>query len=204
MDVFKYFGNKPNPELKRVSTGLPIDPVDYDKTNLNLFFSVFRTQVGGVVRSTKGLFTNGIYETLTPQHGAFERLMELIDQKEYKLASVTNASHAKDEFLINAEVHIPRPRGGNILVNFKLGLCKDFVNLLKEQTSTPPDISRFPKPFSNEKEIPEVLKGLRLEPRYNYGKQDLRRFFYQSPEGYFYEIEIKSRTTVQPNNENAA
>lgn len=197
MNIFKYFGDKPNPELKQVMTGLPVGEDVYDKNNLNIFLSVFRSQVATVIRSTRGFLSDSIYEPMSSQHGAFERLVELIDQKQYRLVSITNASFAKDEFLINAEVHIPQPHGVNVLVNFKLGLCRDFVNLSKEESGlAEPVVIHRPSFFIHEQDIPDVLKYLRLERRYCYGSDEQERIFYQSPEGYFYEIDIKGRSVL--------
>lgn len=191
MKLFQYFGHKPNPDLKSIATHQPIDPKKFDQDNLFTFLSVYRHQIGATMRSSAGLFTPSIYENMHPQHGAFERLLEAIESKpNNRLASITNASYKQNEFIVVAAVEFPQPGGKNVLANIRLGLCKEFVNILKTETPYKVDVTKPVEtpPLVAEELLADFFHSLRLEKRYQV--IDDGKSYYESFEGYLYEIEI--------------
>ena len=225
MKVFKFFGDRPNLDLKLISTGEPISDEAYNERQLRLFRATFIHETMRTLRQSKGFFTSSPYANMLAQHNAFERLYELVEHAKYSFKEIVMASYNKNEFVTRVQVRIPTlaqfngqlfqsQSGENCIgktymfVNFYIGLSAEHAGLLKENKVLEEalqvfkDIQEKSDPaFVAEKAIPGLLKSLQLEPRYSYTVVDNKldtRTFYQSAEGIIYLVEIAGYNTETP------
>lgn len=225
MKLFKYVGDRPNPDLKSILTGLPANDELHKGKQIQTFREVFRTQVGNVIRLSSGVFRKSPYEFISPQFNAFDHLADYIEQNKYDLLGVEFDTDNIDEFVVRVSVGIPTlpmynkrlftilaplPPGtkGRVNVSFYIGVSREFAGLLKHNELVEKALESFvaaeehkDPAFDPQRVIPGVLKGLRLERRYLYKvvNQSLDdRLFFQSPEGDIYRVAIDGYSAVTP------
>lgn len=229
MEQFRYVGNE-GPQL--TVFGIPPKSVEERQhTQISIFSRVFRQEVTAVMlaqptrlvphlRLRTQVPAPGPYARLSSQHGAFDRLIEVIEHNHYHLVDVTRASEGRDEFLCRVRVRIPTlpqfdpvlftnmPDGhkGYMLASFYVGVCQDFTQLLKDTALAEtldqaiqvadPASTTLAETFDPEKVIPGILRSLRATRRYPYAPRDPVRY-YQTAEGFFYRVEIEGYATQE-------
>lgn len=213
---FKYVGNTPNPTLRSVF-GEFINKEQFGEKERMTFRALFRDQVNDTVLKSVGVFTNGMYQDMRPQHGAWEELEDSINRFKYSLLDITRASNEKNEFLCRVRIRVPTIDGFNhqpfaqplpdsvkshAIVSFYFGVCREFTTLIKKNKLVEEALEEFLKAEKNElseifdpdKVLPDVIRSLRLERLYNYVLEEGKlqpRHFYQAASGSIYRIEIE-------------
>lgn len=213
--MFQYVGRKPSKDLKTVLNAPLMPEEEFTRSKISTFRSLFRDQVSLTIRNSGSIFRDGTYQHLASQHGAFDRLMEALEHSSFELVQVVRGSDERDEFLCRVQVRAAVMPGHNeeifteklaadvksfVLVSFYAGVCKDFIALMKKndlaegifQTADAEKPAKD-EAFDPENVIPSFIKTLRLERRYRYSldKETVTPDqFYQSPEGFFYRIEV--------------
>ncbi|BAW19010.1 hypothetical protein [Ralstonia phage RP12] len=149
LEQFRYVGRNPRHGKLMALHAVPASPEETYQNQISNFSKVFRDQVTTTLRSQGGLFlrSRSIYYDLPPQHGAFDRLMEIVENSNYDVASVTRSSVERGEFLCRVQVRIPTmpqfnerlfkegippDHKGFVLVSFVTGVCREFTRLMKK------------------------------------------------------------------------
>lgn len=223
MEQFRYVGREiPPGKITLFNTpGRSLE--ERHETEVKVFSRLFREQVTATLRGAGGIFRRSVYIDLSAQHGAFDRLMEIVTGHDYDLLTVTRASYERDEFTCKARVQIPVqpqfydelftqgvPAGhkGYVVVALTLGVCKDFTLLMKQNEfmeaalkDIAANVSEVADPFNPERVIPGLLKQMRAERRFPYiaiGEEAKFERYYQTAEGFIYKIEIEGYATKAP------
>lgn len=227
---FKYFGKQADPDRKFIFSGQAMSQVEFAATELTVFRSVYTEQVTKAIRESGRLFSDSMYCNLSSQLGAFARLEETLTSSKFELVEITASSHEKEEAVFRVQTRIPvlasyykqlftepMPAGakGYVLVSFYVGLAKEFLRLSKKdelielleqaiRSAKNEPITPVNDPaFDPDRVIPNLLKGMRLDRRYDYmalqdGDWVSPKRFYQSPEGFIYHVEIDGYSALAP------
>lgn len=240
MEKFKYVGRSKKHGQVTPIHAVPISLEVQHQSQINTFSKVFRDQVTNTLLGQGSWTQPSIYTDLTPQHGSFDRLMEVIKHQGYAVLSVTRNSVERGEFLCRVQVRIPiKPidndllfkdgvpwgHAGYVLVNFDIGVCREFTRLMKKnelvdaalevlQKFNASDLAKVKVPadeiisasapekddhFDPEVAIFDTLNHMRAELRYTilHGIENHGTSrFYQTPEGYIYRVEIDGYVTT--------
>lgn len=219
MERFRYVGGKVKERIAlqgvRVQT-----PAERFEQEVQVFRRVYRDGVARAIMNDGGWFRRSKYTELASQHGAFDRLLEVIKHYDYTLVEVRPCAHCwRDEYLCEAVVRIPTlpqfndqlftggvPEGqrGYVLVGFTFGVTGKFTELFKateglEELEHYANLREFEdESFDPDRVISGVLKHMRAEKRYSYlglVKPILNHTHYQTPEGFIYDIQIQGYAT---------
>jgi hypothetical protein len=223
MNQFRFVDNTTPPDPKVTPLDVPVRSLtERCIGDLKLFGRLFREEVTNVMRRQGGLFHRSPYADLTPQHGSFDRLMEVVEHYHYRLIDVTRCDDARNEFLCRVQMRIPVlpqfydqlftkgvPEGskGFVLVSFMMGVGREFTRLTKEAAPEPIHLVAEPTEpetlddaFNPDKVISGALKHLRADRRFPYvaiGEEQLQQHYYQTVEGFFYRVEIEGYGTAE-------
>lgn len=240
MEKFRYVGKSQSNGRLSVLHAVPISLEVKQQNQINTFSKVFRDQVTSTLCSQGSWAQPSIYADLQPQHGAFDRLMEIVKHHGYDVVSVTRNSVDRGEFVCCVQVRIPVKaavndllfdegvppgRSGYVLVNFDVGVCREFTRLMKKnelvdaaldilQKFNACDLAKVEVPASEIARATAQDKGDSFDPEIaildtlNYMRAELRYTilhgienygssrFYQTPEGYIYRVEVDGYITA--------
>lgn len=218
MEQFRYVGNHSPNKLTPMGVK-PRTAFERRQSEVDIFSRLFREQLFNLLKTQGSRKVRSQYAAMSSQHGAFDRLMEVIDHFHYELVDVVRVPQEADEFLCKVRVRIPTeplynkvlftngvPEGhkGYMLVGFTIGVSKAFARLMKQNDIAEGALKDVVEPetlddhFNPDKVIPGVIAQMRGESRYLYeGFNEHARHerYYQTAEGFIYLVEVEGYAT---------